>query len=148
MYSQFSLDFFTSDSEHILYSCVTAVFLGYRLSLFSFFIGIIIRILFAKHYNIEELFKVSLIRMITFGLLLAGPCSSFFLPVSPILFIQILCFLLITLLIDYILSYIVLRTYSKKIVFKFVLFSNLVPLLLAIIYLFAIPFLQYLICRI
>lgn len=119
----------SSTLEHLLISCSIALSIGYRYSLYIFYIGIYIRILFARHYKIKELTKVSLMRMITFGLLLAC-IGCFVFPVPSLLVFQILFFLLVTLLIDYFLTRITLRSYSKKIIFRFVLFTNLTPLVL------------------
>ena len=119
---------FYSDVEFFKYSFVFCIVLGYMVSFLPAILCIYIRILFARHYNIKEILKVSAVRIFTLGLLLAAP-ASFFLGKPYMKFIQIPIYTILAIGIDYILTILLLSSYSKKIIFKFILYSNLVILI-------------------
>lgn len=128
---------FQSDGQFFLFCFMFSIAAGYRTSLYYSIIGIGIQILFAKHYKIKELARVCIIRMITLGLLLAAPASLLF--GKPYFrFIQIPIYLLIAIGLDYFLSRLILKSYPKKIVVKYVILSDfaiIIPFLLFLLFL-------------
>lgn len=88
----------------------------------------IIKILIAKHYKIQERVRIVGILAITLGMFVSASIYSFA-TLAKDRVLEILLYLILGFGIDLLLSYILLRNYSKKITVKFSFISNLVLLI-------------------
>ena len=106
--------------------------MGYQVEILFVFLFLAVKMLYARHFKILPLTKICLLMLLTGGLLMAGPLSLF-LDGLYMAMIEIPICTLLTIAIDYFILRLVLKTYYKKVIIKYVIYSNLtilIPVLL------------------